>query len=174
MALPGVVAQIGKFWRNLLSLGEDQTEVIVLHSVCQVDVSADLALVTLVSDEEDRCQAAIPQTFFALGQCLEERVPAVRVACMRQCLDLSLLLVLSGLDSSLLALLKLRAGKKLCLTVAADLVESSNQLRVFEVEEILVRALRVQVVLIRGVVVQVRVEQVSFVVFSHIQIFFFQ
>ena len=74
LALPRVVAQIGHPWLDLLSLREDQLEVLRLHSVCQVDVGTYLSLVPLVPNEQDRGQTPIPETLLTLGKRLKERV----------------------------------------------------------------------------------------------------
>ena len=171
LALPRVVAQIGELGLDLLPLGENQLEVFRLHPVSQVDVGADLALVALVPNEENRRQSAVPQTLLALRQSLKEGVSGVGVARMRQSFHLRLLLVFAGLDGGFLSFVELGASQQLSLAVAADFVEGAHQFRVLQVEEILVGALRVEVLLIRRVVVQVRIEQVSLVIFCHIQIF---
>ena len=145
-------------------------EVFRLHPVCQVDIGTDLSLVPLITDEQDRSQTPIPKTLLPISKCLEECISRVGVTGVSKRFYLGLLLVLTRLDSSCLALLKLLASQKLGLTVASNLVELADELSVLQVEEVLISALRIKIVLKGGIFVQVGVEQVSFVVLCHIQI----
>ena len=110
LALPRVVAQIVNIWLDLLPLREDVAEVFPFHAVGKVYISTDLALVALISNEQNRGQSAIPKTLFTLGELLKEGVSGVRIARARERFNLSLLLVLAGLDGGLLALLELLAS----------------------------------------------------------------
>jgi len=172
LALPRVVAQVGNLGLNLLSLLEDLLEILSLHPVCQVDVSADLSLVALVSDEQNRRESAIAKTFLSSSKCLQEQVALKVERGVSQRLHLGLLLVLARLDCGLLSLFKLLSSQKLSLSVASDLVKLADELCVFQVKEVRIGTLVVQVFLIVCVIVEVGIEQVSFVVLCHSSSFF--
>ena len=167
LAFPRVVAQIVNIWLDLLLLREDEAEVFLFHAVGQVDIRADLTLVALISNEQNCGQSAISETLFTLGKLLKEGVSGVGVARASKRLNLSLLLVLTGFDSSFLAFFKLLASQKFSLAVAADFIELTHEVCVFKIEEIFVSALGVEVFLIVLIVVEIRVEEVRFVIFSH-------
>ena len=75
-------------------------------------------------------------------------------------------LILACLECRLLALFEQGARKELSLAVAANLVELADEASVLQVEEVLVRALRIEVILIARKAIKVGVE-VLFVVVSH-------
>ena len=85
---------------------------------------------------------------------------------MCQSLDLGLGLVLARFDCSLLALFELCATEQLSLTVAADLIKLAHELGVFKVEQVLIRALSIQILFIIVKGIEVRIE-ILFVVVSH-------
>ena len=78
-----------------------------------------------------------------------------------------MLLVLTGFDSSLLAFFELLASKEFGLAVTADFIELTHEVCVFKIEEILISALGIEVFLIVLIVVEIRVEEVRFVIFCH-------
>ena len=106
LSLPAVVAQVRDFRLDLLSLCENVPEVFCLHAICQVDVSTDLSLVTLITNEQDGGQTAVTKTLFAVSKGLQERLALDGCILMSKHFDLSVLLVLSGLQSSILAIIK--------------------------------------------------------------------
>ena len=167
MAFPRVVAQVGDLRLDLFPLGEDKAEIFSLHSVGQVDISTDLTLVALISNEQNCGQSAISETLFTLGKLLKEGISSVGVARACERLNLRLLLILTGLDGSLLALFELLASQEFGLAVASDFIELTHEVCVFKIEEIFISALGIEVFLIVLIVVEIRVEEVRFVIFSH-------
>ena len=98
---------------------------------------------------------------------LEEGITSVGVARTSKCLYLSLLLILSGLNGGFLALFKLLTSQKFSLAVATDFIELTHEVCVFKIEEILISALGIKIFLIVLIVVEIRVEEVRFVIFCH-------
>ena len=90
-----------------------------------------MALVALVADEQNSGESAIAETFFANSERFKEWVSIKRVARVRKCLYLSLLLILASLNCCLFALFKLLTSEQLSLTVATNLVQLTNQLGIF-------------------------------------------
>ena len=152
---------------DLFPLGEDKAEIFGLHSVSQVDISTDLTLVALISNEQDCGQSAISETLFTLGKLLKEGISSVGVARACERLNLRLLLILTGLDGSLLALFELLASQEFGLTVATDFIELTHEVSIFKIEEILVSALSIEVLLIALIVVEIRIKEIRFVIFGH-------
>ena len=74
---------------------------------------------------------------------------------MSESLDLRLLLILARLYCGLFTLLKLLAREKFSLAVAPDFVKLAHELCIFQIEEIFVSALAVQVLLVGGEFIQV-------------------
>ena len=85
---------------------------------------------------------------------------------MRQGLHLRLRLILASLESCQLALFEVGARKELSLAMAAYLVELADETSVLKVEEVLVGALGIEVILIVCETVKVGVE-VLFVIVDH-------
>ena len=167
LTFPRIVAQVGDLRLDLFPLGEDKAEIFGLHSVSQVDISTDLTLVALISNEQNSGQSAISETLFTLGKLLKEGISSVGVARACERLNLSLLLILTGLDGSLLALFELLASQEFGLTVATDFIKLTHEVCIFKIEEIFISALGIEVFLVVLIVVEIRVEEVRFVIFCH-------
>ncbi len=86
---------------------------------------------------------------------------------MRQHLNLSILLVFASLDRRFLSLLELRSGQEFSLAVAANFIKLTYELGILQVKKVLIAALVIQILLIVIVTVEIGVEEVVFVIFSH-------
>ena len=109
LALPGVVAQVGGFRLDLLSLCENVPEVFRLHAIGQIDVGTHLSLVALFANEQDCGKTAVAETLLTVSEGLEEGLALNGCILMGQYFDLSVLLVLSSLKRSILSVIKCRS-----------------------------------------------------------------
>jgi len=73
--IPVEEAQVTGLGKKQFLLHEDFTEVLSLHSICKVDVTADLVASTLVdSNENDGSHTAVTESFFSLSESHQESV----------------------------------------------------------------------------------------------------
>ena len=133
---------------------EDILEVLthLLHTVSQVDVATDfrlvLAILLLASNEENSGHTAVSQKLLTFCQLLKEFVTLNRATLMGERLNASHSHVLLSVLVSLLFGGKLLAGEDLALTVEADFDELTSKLIVFQIEEIFLLHLIVQVLFV--------------------------
>ena len=175
LRLPAVEGEVRGLGHNNLLLLEDVMEVLRLHAVGQVDITANLnASLVLTPDEEDGRHAPIPQVGLALGQFLQEDVALDGAALVGESLDCSAGFVLLGLLVGLFLLLKLLTSEDFSLSVVADFDELSGELLVLQVKEVLLFHLVVQILLISVVVLESGVDSVPVQVVVHLVLNYFK
>ena len=86
-------------------------EILRSHAVRKIDIATDLALLLLISDEEDCCKSSIAESFLTLGKCLQEWLSLNGATLVSESLHLCGILVFTSFFLGLLALCELLVGQ---------------------------------------------------------------
>jgi hypothetical protein len=88
--VPVVEGEVGVAGQEQLLLHEDLSEVLCLHPICQVNISAHFvsALFLCVSDKHNRGHSAVSESLFTLGKRHKERVSFNGASSVSECLHI--------------------------------------------------------------------------------------
>lgn len=115
-------------------LHENRSEVFRLHPVSQIDVTADLTFVLVVSDAPDkqnRCESSVSKQTFTLCELHQEPVSLYRAVLVREGLVVLWVLLVLFVLVSLFLLFELLSSQWFSLAMMAKLDQLAGKLLVF-------------------------------------------
>ena len=165
LGVPVEETQVSWFRKEKFLLLKNLSEIFGLKPVSKIDISRDLILaLPLVSDENDGGHSSAPHIILSIGQGFQKVRIIDFAPSVREGFRLLSVFILPQHDDLVLFLLELLSGQDFTFTVVADLDELTGQLGVFEVKQVLVRHLLIQVSFVIFKFCKTVVEHISIIV----------